>query len=104
MALPLFWVPGGETEPVNAEFSTRWKQAGNRIYGFYSVPVKESGAFLQTNVMFLSGLAPQSVSVLLPVPQAQVPLLKRDAVDHDEIVQAVLSHGCSSWDPPRLRD
>lgn len=26
MALPLFWVSGGETEPVNAEFSTRWKQ------------------------------------------------------------------------------
>lgn len=47
---------------------------------------------------------PQSVSVLVPVQQAQVPLLKGDAVDHHEIVQAVLSCGCSSRDPPRLRD
>lgn len=42
------------------------------------------------------------MSILVSVQQAQVPLLKGDTVDHDEIVQVVLSCGGSSWDPPSL--
>lgn len=42
------------------------------------------------------------MSILVSVQQAQVPLLKGDTVDHDEIIQVVLSCGGSSWDPPSL--
>lgn len=63
-----------------------------------------SGPFKQRNVMcFVPVLNGEGTgSVLVSVHQAQVPLLEGDAVDHHEIVQVVLSCGCSSWDRPSL--
>lgn len=40
----------------------------------------------------------------MSVQQAEVPLLEGDAVDHHQVVQVVLSCGCSSWDPPHLQE
>lgn len=40
--------------------------------------------------------------ILASIRHTQVPLLKGDAVDHDEVVQVVLSRGCSYRDSSSL--
>lgn len=75
MSLPLLRVPVGQTEPVSGENSTG-----------------RSTCFSEVG------------SILVSVQQAEVPLLEGDAVDHHQVVQVVLSCGCSSWDPPRLQE
>lgn len=109
MTLPLLCVPvGGNGACEGWRFHTppanQWKQ----VLLILLSPLKENGAFLQTKVMFVSALAPwlsgESVSVLVSGPQAQVPLLEGDAVDHHQIVQAVLGRGGSSREPPRLQE